>query len=90
MQEKADLPEEGDVGVNNLQNMDLLQLRRSDCGDEAEIETFVEESKRPTYLRVFASREILHFIETSFLPITVLSNDGKVVAFAAFDHSPIV
>lgn len=90
MQEKAEKQEEGNAAEDNLQNMDLLQLRRSDYTDEKEIECFIEESKRSTYLRVYGSRDIMHFIETSFLSTTVLSPDGKVVAFASFDHSPIV
>ncbi len=91
MQEKAeDKQEEGNAAEDNVQNMDLLQLRRSDYGDEKEIECFIDESKRSTYLRVYSSRDIMHFVETSFLSITVLSPDGKVVAFASFDHSPIV
>jgi predicted cupin superfamily sugar epimerase len=90
MKEKADLPEEGGAADNALQEMDSLQLRRADYGDANQIETFIEESKRSTYLRVYASREIMHLIETSYLAISVLSPDGNVVAFAAFDHSPIV
>ena len=70
--------------------MDELQLRRSDLDDAREIETFVEVGKRATYMRVYSSIEILHLIETSFLSITVLTGDGKIMAFAAFDHSPLV
>ena len=90
MQERADIPEEGEVAGGEAQNMDLLQLRRADYTDQTEIEAFMEESKLPSYLRVYSGRDIMHFIETSFLSISVLSPDGKVVAFASFDHSPIV
>jgi len=70
--------------------IDSLQLRRSDHEDAKDIEAFFEESKRTAYTRIFASGDIMHFIETSYLSITVLTADGKVVAFASFDHSPIV
>jgi predicted cupin superfamily sugar epimerase len=69
---------------------DNLQLRRSDREDAKEIEVFLEESKYAAYTRIFASKDILHLIETSFLSISVLSPEGKIVAFASFDHSPIV
>ncbi len=71
-------------------SVDDLQLRRSDHEDAKEIEAFIEESKVTTYKRVFAGVDIMNFIETSFLSITVLSPEGKIVAFASFDHSPIV
>ena len=70
--------------------VDSMQLRRSDHEDAKEIEVFLGKSKYALYRRVYASADIMHFIETSFLSISVLTPDGKLVAFAAFDHSPIV
>lgn len=90
MQGKVDITEEDKHEGENLQNLELLQLRRSDHEDAAQIESYIEVNKRSTYQRVYSSVEIMHFIETAFLPISVLSPDGKVVAFAAVDHSLIV
>lgn len=81
-------PEEGFEG--SLITKDNLQLRRSDHDDAKDIEGFLVESKFAAYTRIFASKDIIHFIETAFLSITVLSSDQKILAFASFDHSPIV
>jgi hypothetical protein len=90
MEQKQNLPEEDKQGAKEGLTLDQLQLRRSDHDDARDVETFVEVGKRAAYLRVYSNIDILHLVETSFLSITVLTGEGKVVAFAAFDHSPLV
>lgn len=71
-------------------NYELLQLRRADYEDANAIMLFLEGGKKTKYLHIYSTTEIMHLIETSFLPIVVLLPDGQVVAFATIDHSPLV
>jgi len=48
----------------------------------------VEIGKDDVYNRVYAYPKILKLIETSYLAITVLDREGRVVAFAAFEDAP--
>lgn len=63
-------------------------LKRADPDDCDQIINLVEIGKDDVYNRVYAYPKILKLIETSFLAITVLDREGRVVAFAAFEDSP--
>ena len=42
------------------------------------------------YNRVYSFPNVLKLIETSYMAITVIDRDGRVVAFAAFEDHPTV
>jgi hypothetical protein len=67
---------------------DNLVLRRADPDDCDQIINLVELGKDDVYNRVYSYPKILKLIETSYLAITVLDRDGRVVAFAAFEDYP--
>ena len=63
-------------------------LRRSDPDDFEHIINLVEFDD--IYNRFYSFPKILKLIETSYLSITVLNQDGSVIAFATFEDYPQV
>ncbi len=65
-------------------------MRRADPDDVDQINNLVEIGKDDVYNRVYSYPKIDKIIETSYLSITVLDREGRVVAFAAFEDYPQV
>lgn len=80
----------GNVEVYNQQDPDYedIILRRSDPDDFEQIINLVEFDD--IYNRFYSFPKILKLIETSYLSITVLNQDGNIIAFATFEDYPQV
>lgn len=78
------------VEVYNKEEADYedVILRRSDPDDFEHIINLVEFDD--IYNRFYSFPKILKLIETSYLSITVLNQDGSVIAFATFEDYPQV
>lgn len=63
-------------------------LRRSDPDDFEQIINLVEFDD--IYNRFYSFPKILKLIETSYLSITVLNQEGNIIAFATFEDYPQV
>jgi hypothetical protein len=78
------------VEVYNKEETDYedVILRRSDPDDFEHIINLVEFDD--IYNRFYSFPKILKLIETSYLSITVINQDGSVIAFATFEDYPQV
>ena len=71
-------------------DFESLVLRRADPDDFEEIVNLVEVGEDDIYGRVYSYPNVLKLIETAYLAITVIDQDGNVVGFAAFEDYPTV
>ena len=82
----------GNVEVYNQQenenDFEDIILRRSDPDDFQQIINLVEFDD--IYNRFYSYPKILKLIETSYLSITVLNQEGSIIAFATFEDFPQV
>lgn len=80
----------GGVEVYEHQEADFedVILRRSDPDDFEQIINLVEFDD--IYNRFYSFPKILKLIETAYLSITVLNQDGNIIAFATFEDYPQV
>ena len=80
----------GNVEVYNQQEIDYedVILRRSDPDDFEQIINLVEFDD--IYNRFYSFPKILKLVETAYLSITVLNQEGNIIAFATFEDFPQV
>lgn len=80
----------GNVEIYNQQDPEYedIVLRRSDPDDFEQIINLVEFDD--VYNRFYSFPKILKLIETSYLSITVLNQEGSIIAFATFEDFPQV
>ena len=80
----------GNIELYNQQEYDFedIILRRSDPDDFEQIINLVEFDD--IYNRFYSYPKILKLIETSYLSITVLNQEGNIIAFATFEDFPQV
>lgn len=80
----------GNVEVYNQQQEDYedVILRRADPDDFEQIINLVEFDD--IYNRFYSFPKILKLIETAYLSITVLNQDGNIIGFATFEDYPQV
>lgn len=78
------------VEIYNQQDPDFedIILRRSDPDDFEQIINLVEFDD--IYNRFYSYPKHLKLIETSYLSITVLNQEGNIIAFATFEDYPQV
>jgi hypothetical protein len=78
------------VEVYNKDEVDYedVILRRSDPDDFEQIINLVEFDD--IYNRFYSFPKILKLVETSYLSITVLNQEGNIIAFATFEDYPQV
>ncbi len=83
-----------DTGANvqvynqNEADFEDIILRRSDPDDFEQIINLVEYDD--VYNRFYSYQKHLKLIETSYLSITVLNQEGSIIAFATFEDYPQV
>jgi hypothetical protein len=84
------MSEAAGVEVYNQQTRDFedVVLRRSDPDDFEQIINLVEFDD--VYNRFYSFPKILKLVETAYLSITVLSQEGNIIAFATFEDFPQV